>query len=144
MPYNVDQYSQKKSDFAIFYYCCQVKIEKCLYHTVILLEADMRDLSCMQSDFYDLVFQAESLCYIPHVKEVFSQVSSLLKRGGRYRSAFHDPVAFSLEWDGVRYGLNRGYRQRELYREDGGVEFRHRLDEIFNGLLDEGFLIRAR
>ena len=60
------------------------------------------------------------------------------------RSAFHDPVAFSLEWNGVRYALNRGYRQRELYREDGGVEFRHRLDEIFNGLLDEGFLIRAR
>ena len=113
-------------------------------YKINLVEADMRDLSCMQSDFYDLVFQAESLCYIPHVKEVFSQVSSLLKRGGRYRSAFHDPVAFSLEWDGVRYGLNRGYRQRELYREDGGVEFRHRLDEIFNGLLDEGFLIRAR
>ena len=112
-------------------------------YEINLVEADMRDLSCMQSGFYDLVFQAESLCYIPHVKEVFSQVSSLLKRGGRYRSAFHDPVAFSLEWDGVRYGLNRGYRQRELYREDGGVEFRHRLDEIFNGLLDEGFLIEC-
>ncbi len=111
-------------------------------YEVTTLHADMRDLSCIGDGSFDLVYQAPSLCYIPHLHEVYAGVSRVLRAGGRYRAQYHQPAIFFAGWDGEGYRLTEPYAERVLRREDGGIEFRHYMDDIFGGLLDAGLSIR--
>jgi hypothetical protein len=45
-------------------------------------------------------------------------------------------------WNGTAYEITAPYADTLQHRDDGGIEFRHRLDDIFNGLLDNGFTIQ--
>jgi SAM-dependent methyltransferase len=104
--------------------------------------ADMRDLSCFGDGSFDLVYQAASLCYIPDVREVYGEVHRVLRKGGLYRAQYHQPAIFSAGWDGGGYRITMPYVERVLRRDDGGIEFRHYMDDIFGGLLDVGLSLR--
>ncbi|MFC1805650.1 class I SAM-dependent methyltransferase [Planctomycetota bacterium] len=108
------------------------------------VHADMRDLSCLDDESFDQVYGTGS-CYIPDVRDVFAGVARALRPGGAYRADFMNPYTEFVDppdWDGVGYRITRPYAKSERHRQDGAMEFRHYLDEVFNGLLDLGFSIR--
>ena len=111
-------------------------------YQVTTLQADMRDLSFFDDGCFDLVYQAPSLCYVPDLREVYAGVSRVLRSGGLYRAQFHQPAIFFAGWDGEGYRITEPYVERVQRRDDGGIEFRHYMDDIFGGLVDAGFLLR--
>jgi SAM-dependent methyltransferase len=113
-------------------------------YPVRTVRADMRDLSCASDESFDLVFQAPSMAYVPDVRPVYAGVSRVLRPGGRYRVSFSNPATEFVDcedWDGQGYRITRPYAERVRCRNDGGIEFRHYLRDIFNGLIEVGLSI---
>ena len=115
----------------------------CTYgYDVATCHADMRDLSCLNENSFDLVFQADSMAYVPDVRHVYSEVAKVLRLQGTYRLVNASPATFSVNWDGEKYGISAPYSERIEQRDNGGIEFRHYMDDIFNGLLDSELSIQ--
>jgi SAM-dependent methyltransferase len=110
-------------------------------YDVTTFHADMRDLSCLSDGAFDLVY-GTALCYIPDVRQVYAGVARVLRPGGLFRVDTHQPMTQFVAWDGTGYRITRPYADRLHRRNDGGIEFRHYMDDLFNGLLDLGFSIQ--
>jgi SAM-dependent methyltransferase len=108
-------------------------------HTV---QADMRDLSSLDDGSFDLVYQADSFSYVPDVCQVYGEVSRVLRTGGIYRAKHWQPAIHRVDWDGEGYRITEPYAEALYRREDGGMEFRHYLDDVFNGLANSGLSLR--
>lgn len=114
-------------------------------YQVTTVRADMRDLSVLEGESFDLVYQAPSMAYVPDVRRVYAEVRRLLRASGTYRVEYTNPaVEFvdSEDWDGEGYRVTKPYAERVRRRGDGVIEFRHHLSDIFNGLVEAGFSIR--
>lgn len=117
-------------------------------YEVTTIRADMRDLSCIDDESLDLVYQAPSMCYIPDVREVYRGVARALRRGGVYRTEVSNPATEFVDWnswDGQGYRITMPYAERverPAEGEEGSIQFRHYMRDIFNGLLDVGLSIR--
>jgi SAM-dependent methyltransferase len=105
-------------------------------YQVRVLQADMRDLSCLADDSFDLVYQPDSFSYVPEVRRVYAEVSRVLHSGGIYRTKHYQPAVHFVDWDADGYRIAQSYTETIYRRDDGGIEFRHYLDDIFNGLSD--------
>ncbi|HUV43083.1 MAG TPA: class I SAM-dependent methyltransferase [Patescibacteria group bacterium] len=110
------------------------------------IQSDMGDLSMLKSDSFDLVFQAPSMAYVPDVRKVYSEVARVLKSKGLYRIDAENPLSQFIEhdtaWDGKGYRITVPYSVKEKKREGKEVtEFRHYMEEIFNGLIENRFTI---
>ena len=113
------------------------------------IQGDMRDLSRLPDAAFDLVYQAESMSWVPDARQVYRGVARVLRPGGRYRVSFTNPTAEFIEmdsWDGEGYRITVPYEVTEqtLPCDEGGpdsVQFRHPMSEIFNGLLELGLMI---
>ncbi len=112
-------------------------------YEVATVRCDMRDLSVLERESFDLVFQANSMAYVPDCAAVFAQVARVLRPDGVYRVEFQQPATFAVEWDGGAYRVSRPYAERTHERSDGGIETRHTLADIFNGLMRTGFEIES-
>jgi len=110
-------------------------------YDVTTINADMRDLSCIADKSFDLVY-GTAMSYIPDVREVYSGVARLLRTGGVYRVDFGNPATHFVNWDGEGYHITKPYAEKIDRREDGAIEFRHYLGDIFNGLIAIGFSIQ--
>ncbi len=111
-------------------------------YPITCVQADMRDLSALDDGSFDLVFQADSFSYVPDVRQVYGEVARVLRPGGLYRTKHTQPVAHSVEPEGPHYRIARPYAQKIYRRADGGIEYRHYMDDIFDGLLDAGLLLK--
>lgn len=109
-------------------------------YDVRTIHADTRDLSALQPESIDIVW-GMTPCYVPSIREVYTQVARVLKPGGLYQTDMTNPALFPIQWDGGGYRISRPYFETVLTRDDGAIEFRHYLDDIFNGLLDNGLLL---
>ncbi len=105
------------------------------------IHGDMRDLSALDDESFDIVY-GTGVCYVPDAREVYRQVARVLMPGGLYRSDWGQPTIHFVAWDGSGYRMTKPYVERTDRREDGGIEFRHYIDDIFNGLLEAGLSIR--
>ncbi len=103
--------------------------------------ADMRDLSCLPDGAFDLVY-GTGFCYIPDVRQVYAEVARVLRTGGLFRADYGQPVSHSVVWDGEAYRITRPYSDRVNRLASGAIEFRHYLEDIFNGLLDVGLSVQ--
>ena len=112
-------------------------------YDVATVQADMRDLSRLDDNAFDRVFQANSMAYIPDARQVYRQVARVLRLHVVYRVAHGNPATASIKWNGEVYYISAPYSERIEHRDDGGIEFRHNMDDIFGGLLDSGFSIRS-
>ena len=110
-------------------------------YDVTTVHADMRDLSCIRGQSFDLVYQGPSMSWVPDVRQVYCGVARVLRIGGRYRVDFANPANHFMEWDGEAYHITEPYSERVYRHEDGAFDFRHYLGDIFNGLIGEGFSI---
>ena len=114
-------------------------------YTLTAVRADMRDLSALEGESFDLVYQAPSMAYVPDVRRVYAEVRRLLRPGGAYRVEFTNPAVEFVDfadWDGEGYRVTRPYAETMRRRDDGVIEFRHHLTDIFNGLVEAGMSIR--
>jgi SAM-dependent methyltransferase len=129
------------------------------------IQGDMRDLSALSSDEFDIVWQPYSINFVPSVVPVFQEVARVVRPGGRYMVEFANPFThFAVDedaWDGKGYplkypytdgeevtGLNPDWRYWDVQTEGGKWvkvesprEFRHTLGTLINGLAREGFVI---
>jgi ubiquinone/menaquinone biosynthesis C-methylase UbiE len=115
-------------------------------YQITTLLADMRDLSMLAENSFDLVYQAPSMAYIPEINSVYVGVARVLRPGGDYRVAHTNPAVEFVDlesWDGEGYRISKPYSvKKDADGEIGSVQFRHYLKEIFGGLIDTGFSIR--
>lgn len=114
-------------------------------------QASMDDLAGLATGSFDVVVQPVSTCYVPDIVAVYREVARLLVAGGLYISQHKQPG--SLQAD-IRPSA-RGYELTEPYfrqgplppvigsqhREEGTLEYLHRLEEIFGGMCRAGFVI---
>ncbi len=109
------------------------------------IQGDMSDLKEITSNYFDLVYQAPSMCYVSDIRKVYQEVFRVLKKGGTYRADAHNPQSVFLDertWDGIGYRIATPYDVKEKQRNKASViEHRHYLDETFNGLIESEFLI---
>ncbi|MBT3232677.1 MAG: class I SAM-dependent methyltransferase [Calditrichaeota bacterium] len=114
-------------------------------YEITTIQSDMRDLSELKKDSFDIVWQAPSLAYIPDVRQVYAEVAAVLRSGGIYRVEFTNPATEFVDWkegDGDGYRITMPYKDKERHRRDGAIEFRHHMSDIFNGLVNTGFKIQ--
>jgi ubiquinone/menaquinone biosynthesis C-methylase UbiE len=122
------------------------------------IQGDMRDLSALPANAFDIVWQPYSINFIPEARQVFRQVARVIRRGGVYRFNCANPFVSGLtekDWNGEGYPLKHPYRDgSELtYPDSAWVyektdekvpqprEYRHRLSTLINGLIEQGFVI---
>jgi len=113
-------------------------------YEVTTIHADMRDLSGLEDESFDLVYHETSMSYVPDVYQVYSEVARVLKPGGLYRTIFTNPaVEFAHEeWNGKGYCITRPYAERIRRFPGGAIEYRHYMSDIFNGLIERGLPIQ--
>jgi len=111
-------------------------------YEITVFQADMRDMPCIGDGSFDVVFQADSMGYVPDVREVYAEVARVLRTDGIYRVKHYQPAVHFVSWDGNAYCITKPYAERVERREDGGIEFRHYMDDIFGGLPEAGFSLR--
>jgi SAM-dependent methyltransferase len=126
------------------------------------VQADMRDLSALDTGAYDLVWHGYSLNFVPDPRVVFGDVARVLRPGGHYSLMCANPLVLGLNpraWSGQGYLLSRPFRGGELldtedetwvFRERPPAdvtipaprEYRHTLSTLVAGLSERGFIIR--
>jgi SAM-dependent methyltransferase len=109
------------------------------------IEGDMRDLSAFAESSFDLVYQAISLVFVPDVKAVYREVYRILRHKGLYKVEHGDPATGIVEetsWDGEGYRILCPYKKGRIDDPDA-MEFRHTLEDIYNGLIEVGFSIKS-
>ena len=130
--------------------------------TVRTIQGDMRDLSGLPANGFDIVYHAHSLVFVPDAGQVFDQVVRVLRPGGQYTLSWCHPFFQVLEcesWTGAGYIFNRPIVEgRELTPTDphwtvdpgggrpavrvvGPREFIHIAPTVINGLIRRGFAI---
>jgi len=116
-------------------------------YEVTTIRTDMRDLSPLGDESFDLVYQAPSMSYVPDVRQVYSEVARVLRTGGLYRADAGNPAVQFVDmdsWDGCGYRITVPYGVRRVENDgQGAVEFRHYLGGTFNGLLAAGMSIQG-
>lgn len=125
------------------------------------LQADMRDLSALEANNFDVVWHAYSINFIPEIQTVLGEISRVLRDPGMYRIEWGNPFVAGLseeEWTGVGYPLKQPYvNGAEIVFPDpawtfedsagaqqrvtGPREFRHTLSAVINGLVQHGFVV---
>jgi len=108
------------------------------------VQGNMSNLSMLKDSSFDLIYQAPSMTYIPHVKKVYSEVARVLRKGGLYRADAQNPLTvFDPIWNGKGYCITIPYttKSKQRSKTEKVIEHRHYLDETFNGLIESGFVI---
>jgi SAM-dependent methyltransferase len=111
-------------------------------YRVNTVQTDMRDLSCLEADSFDMVHQMFSISWVPNVREVYEGVARLTRTDGIYQVGHWQPAVAMVEWNGENYCVTKPYAERMNRGKSGEYDFRHYMDDIFNGLLDSGFSIQ--
>ena len=122
------------------------------------LQGDMRDLSPLPTQGFDIVWQPYSLNFVPDPHLVFREVARVLQRDGLYHFNCANPFVSGLteqDWNGEGYLLKHPYREGAeitypdppwVYESSEPMlrprEYRHTLSTLINGLIAEGFVIR--
>jgi len=125
-----------------------------------LHQGDMRDLSRYAPASFDVVWQPYSINFVPDVGAVFDQVARVIRPGGLYHLAWHNPFIKGIEdrdWTPGGYLLRKPYRDGEMQFDDdhwefegadgdsvrlpGPREFNHTLSTVLNSLIARKFAI---
>jgi SAM-dependent methyltransferase len=128
-------------------------------YSIDCIQGDMRDLSVLPENHFDIVWQIYSINFVPSVEPVIQGVRRILKAGGTYFLMFANPFTMAIDdekWDGNAYPLNSFYIDKEDLSErfpswdvdqpDGARikcesphEFRHSLGTVLNTLISHDF-----
>ncbi|MCA8997914.1 MAG: class I SAM-dependent methyltransferase [Planctomycetaceae bacterium] len=119
--------------------------------SVTLLQASMDDLSELRDSSFDIVHQPVSTCYVPRIRDVYAEVSRVLRDQGIYISQHKQPTSLQLvdRDNRNRYVIGIPYYHSDplpaivdtAYREAGAVEYLHRWEQLVGELCRAGFVI---
>lgn len=116
-------------------------------YEITTVQGDMRDLSVFADESFDVVYHAISLVFVPDVRQVYREVFRVLRPGGLYRVGHGNPATCLVEeksWNDKGYLIPSPYKGGRIEDEEEiSVEFRHLLSDIFNGLIELGFIIKG-
>jgi SAM-dependent methyltransferase len=123
------------------------------------VRGDMRDLSALDAEAFDVVSHSYSLNFVPDSGAVFREVARVLRAGGLYRFMCANPFVMGLssrDWDGEGYALREPYvegaaiegvDEEWVYKSEGCEkispprEYRHGLGTLVAGLFENGLHI---
>jgi len=119
------------------------------------VEGDMRDLSSLSDETFDLIVHPVSNCFVPDVLPVWRECYRVLRSGGALLAGFDNPILHlfdpAKEKEGVlqvRFSLpyselsSISEEERVLhYGRDAALEFGHTLADQIGGQIDAGFVI---
>jgi ubiquinone/menaquinone biosynthesis C-methylase UbiE len=129
------------------------------------IQGDIRDLSSIKDNSFDLIWQGYSLSFVPEISPVQAEIARVLRPAGLYYLVFDNPFTHSCvddeAWNGESYplvfpyidsveitGLHPDWHYWDVETEDGqwvkvpGPKgFRHILSTVVNGLVRQGFVI---
>lgn len=119
------------------------------------LEADMCDMSCLNNETFDLVFNPISTMYVADIRNVFSEVYRVLKVNGIYMAGFINPFRFVFKNSGknekdlnvcyhIPFNLFEQYDEKvvkKLLALNYRISFGHSLDQIIGEQLRTGFVM---
>ena len=79
--------------------------------TVTTIQGDVRDMSALATDDFDVVWQGHSLSFIPDIDVLYDGVVRVLRPGGMYHLSAWNPLAYGADerWTGEGYMLREGY-----------------------------------
>ena len=122
------------------------------------IQGDMRDLSPLEPDAFDIVYQPYSIGFVPDARVVFAQVARVLRKGGTYYFAIANPFYLGLnesDWNGEGYTLRLPYvdgaeivmpDQNWVYAHTENLpkvrecrEYRQTFSKLLNSLVELGF-----
>ena len=106
-------------------------------YEITAIRGDMQDLSCLGDESFDIVY-ATGVCYVPDARRVYSESARVMRPNAVLTIGFGQPAIQCIAADETGYRISRPYCVKADQREDGAIEFRHYMDDIFNGLLDAG------
>jgi SAM-dependent methyltransferase len=128
--------------------------------TITTLQGDMRDLSLLAGNRFDIIWQPYSINFVPDASVVLREAGRVIRPGGFYHLTFANPF-WSMDegdWTGKGYPIRQPYISGDELKVDdpdwtftndqgqdqrikGPREFMHTFSDIINGLLDAGFMI---
>ena len=119
---------------------------------VRIVETSMDDLSPLEEASFDLIHQPVSTCYVPDIGRVYREIARVAKDDAIYISQHKQPTSLQVvrrdQRDHYVIGFEYYCEGKPLpptadtsYREDGTVEYLHRLDQIIGELCRSGFVI---
>ena len=125
-----------------------------LHITSIL--GDMRDLSCLASECFDVIFNPCSVSFIPEVQSVFNEAYRVLRPGGLLMCGFVNPFRYVFDDEDLESGrftvrhklpyadsTHLNSDEQEKLREDGEpFIFSHSIEQLIGGQIKAGFLLR--
>ena len=121
-----------------------------------LIQSSMDELTMLKNDYFDLVIHPVSSCYLPSLKQVFSEIVRVCRPGGLYMSQHKSPRSLQSS---LQPNLNGRYEllfpecqsadnsgalppaPPSRLREAGTDEFVHSLTDILGGICRAGFSI---
>ena len=121
-----------------------------------LIQSSMDELTMLKNDYFDLVIHPVSSCYLPTLKQVFSEIVRVCRPGGLYMSQHKSPRSlqsslqpnlngrYELLFPECQSGDNSGAlppAPPSRLREAGTDEFVHSLTDILGGICRAGFSI---
>lgn len=119
------------------------------------IEGDMRDLSALRTESFDLIFHPCSNLFVPEVRPVWREAFRVLRPGGTLLAGFMNPIFFIFEHEEkdrvvpeVRYKLpysdltsTPAEKREQLLASGEPLEFGHTLTDQIGGQIDAGFII---
>lgn len=119
------------------------------------VEGDAADLSVLEAESFDLIFNPVSTVFMPDVRAVWGECHRALRRGGILMTGFMNPVHYIFDLYKMDEGilevahqipysdltsLPKEYLDEQI--EKGlPVEFGHSLTDLLGGQCDAGFVI---
>ena len=128
-------------------------------YTVKTVLGSMTDLSMFDDEYFDIVAQPISICFVPDVAVVYKEVFRVLKKGGMYQVDHINPATHPTSyengmdgWDGIGFRIASPYIGGPLRIDENGNEnmttgevdgeFRHLFIDMFCKLTETGFQIK--
>ena len=84
--------------------------------TIRTVEGDIRDLTDFEDGGFDIVSQGYSINYVPKIDAVFDGVARVLRPGGKYVLACHNPFVHGSWVDGC---WGSSWRKEDLWKDIG-------------------------
>jgi len=125
--------------------------------TIHTVEGDMRDLSSLADESFDLVFHPVSNVFCPEVRPVWREAYRVLRHDGLLLAGFANPLYYMFGTHAdeqkilqVRYAIpysdlnDMEPEELDICIEEGiPLEFGHSLTDLIAGQTDAGFLING-
>jgi SAM-dependent methyltransferase len=115
------------------------------------IEASMEDLSMLAAAEFDIVIHPVSTCYVPEIEPVYREIARVTRAGGLYISQHKSPASLQADTAPSKRGfelIEPYYREGPLppvvgspHREEGTLEYLHRLEDILGLMCRAGFVI---